>query len=70
VLEGHAFGESSGYDTTTFGDRLGLSGGSAVYLFFALSGYLLFWPFVRRAFADGGRIDLADRSASSSVSDL
>ena len=29
-----------------------------VFLFFALSGYLLFWPFARRDFGGGGAIDL------------
>src|SRR4051794_33073591 len=30
-----------------------------VWVFFGLSGYLLFWPFVRRHFGDDGPIDLA-----------
>jgi acetyltransferase len=38
--------------------RLLFSGTYAVYLFFVLSGYLLFWPFARRTFGDGQPIDL------------
>jgi len=36
-----------------------LGGGQAVLLFFALSGYLLFWPFARQLFDGGRRVDLA-----------
>jgi len=39
-------------------DRLVVTGTFSVYLFFVLSGYLLFWPFVKHAFANGRSIDL------------
>jgi peptidoglycan/LPS O-acetylase OafA/YrhL len=49
VLVFHAYG---GYVVASNGDtlwrRLIGTGGLGVYLFFALTGYLLFWPFVRR----------------------
>jgi peptidoglycan/LPS O-acetylase OafA/YrhL len=38
--------------------KLVYGGGFAVYFFFALTGYLLFWPFVKRDFAGGAPIDL------------
>jgi peptidoglycan/LPS O-acetylase OafA/YrhL len=38
--------------------RMVLGGGFGVFLFFALSGYLLFWPFARRHFGGGEEIDL------------
>src|SRR3954469_18446280 len=51
VLVSHALLAGGGYHhdisrTLSFGGSLG------VYLFFALTGYLLFLPFARRAFAD------------------
>jgi peptidoglycan/LPS O-acetylase OafA/YrhL len=62
VLVGHVWAQSRGYDATetmaTYGGRVLLGGGFGVWLFFALSGYLLFWPFARAAFRDGGAIDL------------
>lgn len=36
-----------------------LGAGSAVLLFFVLSGYLLFWPFARQLFDGGRRVDVA-----------
>src|SRR3954468_6494368 len=38
--------------------RLLYGGGFGVFVFFALSGYLLFWPFVRSLWGDGGPISL------------
>jgi peptidoglycan/LPS O-acetylase OafA/YrhL len=38
--------------------RLMSAGGLGVYLFFALTGYLLYLPFARRAFADGRSINI------------
>ena len=35
-----------------------LGGGYGVFFFFALSGYLLFWPFVKAGYGDGERISL------------
>ncbi|MCW2990507.1 MAG: acyltransferase 3 [Solirubrobacterales bacterium] len=62
VLTGHVWGGVHDYAPdaifATFWRRLLLNGGQGVFLFFALSGYLLFWPFVRRHFGDGRAIDL------------
>lgn len=57
VLVSHALLAGGGYHhdisrTLSFGGSLG------VFLFFALTGYLLFLPFARRAFADGAPIEL------------
>ena len=62
VAVGHAWGLGHGYklDQTTgsyFG-RIVFGGGFGVFLFFALSGYLLFWPFARRWFGGADPIDL------------
>ena len=46
-------------DPASVRDRLLLAGGLGVYLFFALSGYLLFLPFARTVLGDGGIISLA-----------
>jgi peptidoglycan/LPS O-acetylase OafA/YrhL len=59
VLVFHAFGSY----TVTAGHasairRLIETGGQGVYVFFALTGYLLFWPFVRRAAGSDSRLDL------------
>lgn len=60
VLAGHVWGGVHGYAATatfgTFWRRLLLNGGDGVFVFFALSGYLLFWPFVRAG--AGARVDL------------
>lgn len=62
VLVGHAFGHAHDYRAAevaaTFKDRVVLGGGFGVFLFFTLSGYLLFWPFARREFGGGDSIDL------------
>lgn len=44
--------------TRTYGDRLLFGGGTAVYLFFALTGFLLFWPLARHYFGGADSIDL------------
>src|SRR3954451_10842988 len=60
VLVGHAYGWSHGWNGVyaSFHGRVLLSGGFGVFLFFALSGYLLFLPFARASFGGGGRIEL------------
>jgi peptidoglycan/LPS O-acetylase OafA/YrhL len=62
VVAGHVFGQAHGYvpaaTLATFGQRTLLGGGYGVYLFFALTGYLLFWPFVRHWFGDETAVDL------------
>ncbi len=62
VLIGHVYGTTQGYDPLqilgSYGDRFLLGGGFGVYLFFALSGYLIYWPFARRDFGGGASMDL------------
>jgi peptidoglycan/LPS O-acetylase OafA/YrhL len=61
VMEGHIFGSAHAYGATvydTYFHRLLLGGGFGVYLFFVLSGYLLYWPFAREAFASHGPVNL------------
>jgi len=59
VLVGHVFATSHVYADAHGTDERLIAGGSfAVYLFFALSGYLLYLPFAKRAFGSGGPIDL------------
>ena len=57
VLSGHVYGFANTFALTTFSDRLFLLGGFGVFLFFALSGYLIYWPFARRDFGGGAEID-------------
>jgi peptidoglycan/LPS O-acetylase OafA/YrhL len=68
VLVGHAWGWSHGYDPAaiygTYHARLFLSGGFGVFLFFALSGYLLYLPFARGAFGDRGNVELGRYAAN------
>jgi peptidoglycan/LPS O-acetylase OafA/YrhL len=68
VLAGHAFGEVNHYDPaatlSTFPERALTGGGFGVFLFFALSGYLLFLPFARRDYGDGRRVDLRRYAAN------
>ena len=62
VLIGHAWGfvHQFGPDAlATFGARVIYGGGFGVFLFFVLTGYLLFWPFVRRDYGDGTPVALA-----------
>ena len=58
VLVGHEFVVARGLRFDSYLDRVILGGGFGVDLFFALTGYLLFWPFARRLFGDGPRVDL------------
>jgi peptidoglycan/LPS O-acetylase OafA/YrhL len=62
VLNGHVFGSAHGYRLRevygTLRARAVLGGGFGVFLFFALSGYLLYAPFASRDFAKGSSIDL------------
>lgn len=52
---GHAFGPDA---SDTYPERLIYGGGLGVFVFFALTGYLLYWPFARRDLGDGRAIDL------------
>lgn len=58
VVVGHVWLFSQGAASATYPHRLVEAGRYGVWLFFALTGYLLFWPFVRSSLADGGPIDL------------
>src|SRR3954453_13589297 len=60
VLIAHAYGWSHGWQNVyaTVHGRVLMSGGFGVFLFFALSGFLLFLPFARASFGGGGRIEL------------
>ena len=62
VVVAHAWGAANGYlpqaTQGTYFDRVIFGGGLGVLLFFALSGYLLFWPFAKRYWGDGKPIDL------------
>jgi peptidoglycan/LPS O-acetylase OafA/YrhL len=65
VLAGHVVATTLALDAGAPGTpHLGLAsrilygGGFGVYVFFGLSGYLLFWPFARHYFGGGGSIDL------------
>jgi acetyltransferase len=58
VLAGHVWLYSQGWSDASYPHRLVEAGRYGVWLFFALSGYLLFWPFARSALGQGGPIDL------------
>src|SRR3954452_2209266 len=58
VLLGHQFVVSEGLRFDTYWHKLIMGGGFGVDLFFALTGYLLFWPFARRWLADGPPVNL------------
>src|SRR4051794_38574146 len=61
VMVAHAWGFAHGFGPSAADDPVGrivFGGGFGVFLFFALTGYLLFWPFVRRSFGDGSPVDL------------
>lgn len=62
VLIFHVFGEQQGYQLSAMNDtlwhRLLMSGSAGVYVFFGLSGYLLFWPFVCQYLDKGKAVDL------------
>jgi peptidoglycan/LPS O-acetylase OafA/YrhL len=62
VLVGHVFGAAYLWRPAIYSGMLHraiLGGGFAVYLFFALSGYLLYLPFARRDFAAGSTIRMS-----------
>lgn len=54
IIGGSQF--AGGFDN--FLNRLIIGGGFGVDLFFVLSGYLLYWPFVRAQWLDGGQPDI------------
>ena len=61
VMLGHVHGIGHDYAPTVYDsylDRAVMGGGFGVFLFFGLSGYLLFWPFARRDLGGGSPIDL------------
>jgi peptidoglycan/LPS O-acetylase OafA/YrhL len=62
VMAGHIFGQSRNYAGSrtldTFFHRVLFGGGFGVFVFFGLTGYLLFWPFARCHFGGGAPIDL------------
>jgi len=68
VLVSHAWGWSQGWNPQTlygsYHGRLILSGGFGVFLFFALSGYLLYLPFARGTFGDRDPVDLRRYAAN------
>ena len=60
VLVGHVYGASHAFAPSVYDGyarRVVLGGGFGVFLFFALTGYLLFWPFLKESFRGGG-VDL------------
>jgi peptidoglycan/LPS O-acetylase OafA/YrhL len=58
VLLGHVWLFTQGSASAAYPQRLVEAGRYGVWLFFALTGYLLFWPFVRSGLSHGGPIDL------------
>ena len=68
VLVGHAWGWSHGWNPQalygSYHGRVFVSGGFGVFLFFALSGYLLYLPFARGAFGDRGAVDIKRYAAN------
>src|SRR4051794_26430535 len=58
VLLGHQFVVSRGLRFDTYWDRIAMGGGFGVDLFFALTGYLLFWPFARQWFGGGAHVNV------------
>jgi peptidoglycan/LPS O-acetylase OafA/YrhL len=58
VLVAHVWLYTQGWTGGAYSDRLIEAGRYGVWLFFALTGYLLFWPFARAAFVDYSAIDL------------
>jgi peptidoglycan/LPS O-acetylase OafA/YrhL len=67
VLEGHVYGISHGYGAAvyaTYPARILFGGGFGVFLFFALTGFLLYRPFARRDFAGGDSVRLGRYAAN------
>jgi peptidoglycan/LPS O-acetylase OafA/YrhL len=62
VLTAHTFGTAHAFNPATTLDtylhRTIFGGGFSLFLFFALSGYLLYWPFCKRDFGDGRQVSL------------
>lgn len=65
VLWGHVIlfsltfgGQFPAVEAMSWTERLIFGGGFGVYFFFALTGYLLFWPFAQALLAGNGRVDL------------
>jgi peptidoglycan/LPS O-acetylase OafA/YrhL len=58
VLLGHEFVVAKGLRLDNYLDRILMGGGFGVDLFFALTGYLLFWPFAREHLGGGTTVDL------------
>ena len=70
VLEGHVYGANVHYGRSAYDSlwhRTLLGGGFGVYLFFGLSGYLLYLPFARRAFGGGRPIRLGTYARNRAV---
>ncbi|HEV3234600.1 MAG TPA: acyltransferase [Candidatus Dormibacteraeota bacterium] len=62
VMVGHTFGQSIGYGApalATYPRRVVYGGGFGVFIFFCLSGYLLYRPFAVRDVGDGATVNLA-----------
>jgi peptidoglycan/LPS O-acetylase OafA/YrhL len=68
VVEAHVFGASVGFDPyrtmADWGERALLGGGFGVYVFFGLSGYLLYRPFARQIIDPGRRVLLRRYAAN------
>ncbi len=68
VLWGHVYGYAHAYRVNetlgTFTERFLFSGGFGVFVFFALSGYLIYWPFASRDFGGSGRSTTAATPAT------
>ena len=58
VVWAHAWQMSRDYAGTTYSQRLEGGGIYSVFVFFALSGYLLFWPFAQAAWGNRGPVSL------------
>jgi peptidoglycan/LPS O-acetylase OafA/YrhL len=69
VVIGHLWATAHGFENPDFilgtlPRRLVFGLTYGVWVFFGLTGYLLFWPFVRRQFGEGGTIDLRRYAAN------
>ena len=58
VVWTHAWSLSRGYPGTTYAQRLESGGIYSIFVFFALSGYLLYWPFAQAAWGNRGAVSL------------